>query len=279
MLEAVSSEALGYHRNMSRNDEDNLEVQRAWNANAAFWDARMADGNEFFNILIWPAVKSLLEPSPGQAILDVACGNGVTSRRLAEAGAQVTAIDFSESLIEFARKRSTADGIHYRLVDASDYEAVVALGRQSFDSVLCNMALMDMAAIEPLMRAVSECLRPAGRFVFSILHPCFNNPDVVLTGEREDRDGALTETYSVRVRRYSTPFTKQGIAIAGQPEPHPYFHRSLRTLLAAAFDAGLVLDGWNEPVFPPGYSDAGSPLGWSRISEIPPVLVARFKLR
>ena len=59
----------------------------------------MADGNEFFNVLIWPVVKSLLEPSPGQGVLDVACGNGVTSRRLAESGAQVTAIDFSESLI------------------------------------------------------------------------------------------------------------------------------------------------------------------------------------
>jgi 2-polyprenyl-3-methyl-5-hydroxy-6-metoxy-1,4-benzoquinol methylase len=81
------------------------------------------------------------------------------------AGAQVTAIDFSESLIDFARKRSTAEEIHYQWVDASDYEAVAALGQESFDSVLFNMVLMDMAAIEPLMRAVGECPRPAGRFV------------------------------------------------------------------------------------------------------------------
>jgi hypothetical protein len=123
------------------------------------------------------------------------------------------------------------------------------------------MALMDMAEIEPLMRAVGECLRPAGRFVFSILHPCFNNPDVVLTEEREDRDGALVDTYSVRIRRYFTSFTKRSVAIRGQSQPHLYFHRSLQTLLTAAFDAGLLLDGWNEPAFPSGYSGMASSPG------------------
>jgi 2-polyprenyl-3-methyl-5-hydroxy-6-metoxy-1,4-benzoquinol methylase len=263
---------------MSDIREDNLEVQRAWNTNAAFWDSRMADGNEFFNHLIWPAVESLLEPSPGQSILDIACGNGVTSRRLAKAGAVVTAIDFSGPLIEFARKRSPAEKIQYRVMDATDCEALTGLGRRSFDSALCNMAMMDMAEIEPMMRAVGECLRPDGRFVFSILHPCFNNPDVVLTEEREDRDGQLIDSYSVRVRRYATSFKKAGVAIDGQPQPQPYFHRSLETLLNAAFGAGLVLDGWNESVFPPGYSGAGPTLGWSRFSEIPPVLVARLRV-
>ena len=96
--EVAPSEVLRYHRNSSRVGEENLEVQRAWNANAAFWDARMADG------------KVSPRAFPGQAILDVACGNGVTSRRLAVDGAQVTAIDFSESLIDFARKAEHRGG-------------------------------------------------------------------------------------------------------------------------------------------------------------------------
>lgn len=38
----------------------------------------MADGNDFFNVLVWPAVEKLLQPAEGDRLLDVACGNGVT---------------------------------------------------------------------------------------------------------------------------------------------------------------------------------------------------------
>ena len=70
---------------MTQLESDNASVRNAWNHNAAFWDERMADGNDFFNVLLWPAVERLLVPSAGERLLDIACGNGVTSRRLANA--------------------------------------------------------------------------------------------------------------------------------------------------------------------------------------------------
>src|SRR6476620_4303949 len=71
--------------------DPNPFTRDAWEANAEIWDSRMGDeGNDFFNILCWPALASLLDPQPGQHILDIACGNGLTSRRLAGLGAQVT---------------------------------------------------------------------------------------------------------------------------------------------------------------------------------------------
>ena len=51
------------------------------------------------------------------------------------------------------------------------------------------------------MEALSSLLRPAGRFVFSVLHPCFNNPAIVQTGELQDRGGEVVTTYSVKVSR------------------------------------------------------------------------------
>ena len=69
--------------------EANERTQRAWNANAAFWDERMGEGNDFVNVLIWPATLRLLEPQPGQRILDIACGNGLhasTPGRIGRAG-------------------------------------------------------------------------------------------------------------------------------------------------------------------------------------------------
>ena len=41
---------------MLQSQEQNSHVQRAWYANAEFWDERMAEGNDFFNVLVWPAV-------------------------------------------------------------------------------------------------------------------------------------------------------------------------------------------------------------------------------
>jgi 2-polyprenyl-3-methyl-5-hydroxy-6-metoxy-1,4-benzoquinol methylase len=61
----------------------NAEARHAWNQNAAFWDARMGEGNDFVEVLIWPVSEMLLALHPGERVLDVACGNGLTSRRMA----------------------------------------------------------------------------------------------------------------------------------------------------------------------------------------------------
>ncbi len=262
-----------------RADDGNAQARRAWEANAGFWDERMSDGNDFFEELLWPAVERLLAPRPGQRLLDVACGNGVASRRLAGAGARVVAFDFAAALI--ARARARGGDVDYRVLDATDAGALATLGGQGedgFDGALCNMAIMDIAAVEPLFAGVAKLLAPGGAFVFSTMHPCFNNPSVVQIGELEDRDGDLVTTYAVKTSRYMTPFSRLGLAMHGQPEPHPYFHRPLGALLGAGFAAGFVLDGLEERAFPPEHAPATTPLSWSgRFHEIPPVLVARLR--
>ena len=265
---------------MSTIEDNNTRVQQAWNSNAAFWDQRMAEGNDFFNILLWPAVERLLQPTMGERLLDVACGNGLTSRRLALAQAQVTAFDFSEAMIDLARKkqRSGLPEIDYRVIDATDRQALLALGAGSFEGALCNMALMDMAEIDPLMSALASLLRPGGRFVFSVLHPCFNNPAAIQMGELEDRAGDFVTTYSVKIARYLTPFSQVGLAMHQQPVPHLYFHRPLGSLLAPALQAGLVLDAFEERAFPPESTGGVTPLSWNgHFSEIPAALVVRLR--
>lgn len=259
-------------------DAGNDRARAAWSANARFWDERMAEGNSFFHVLIWPAVERLLEPKPGDRILDVACGNGVTSRRLAEAGASVTAVDFAEEMISIAEKRAHGAEIDYRVIDATDAPALMALGAEAFDSALCSMALMDMAEITPLARALAVLLRPGGAFVFAITHPCFNNPSTVQMAELEDKDGAIETTYSVKISRYLTSYTRAGLAMHGQPLPHPYFHRSLESLLRPWLRAGLVLDDLEERTFPPESPQGTTPLSWGgAFSEIPPVLAVRLR--
>src|SRR5262249_44673877 len=149
-------------------NNQNTQAKDAWNRNAEFWNERMGEGNDFFNILLWPTVERLLAPQPGERLLDVACGNGLTSRRLATAKANVTAFDVSAAMIEIASAHPTQFNIDYRVIDATDHDALLELGPDAFDAALCNMALMDMAEIGPLMSALAILLKPGGRFVFSV---------------------------------------------------------------------------------------------------------------
>jgi 2-polyprenyl-3-methyl-5-hydroxy-6-metoxy-1,4-benzoquinol methylase len=260
--------------------EDNRAAREAWNANAAFWDKRMAEGNDFFQTLLWPAVERLIGPIAGRRVLDAACGNGVTSRRLATLGAQVTAFDFAEQMIAHARERSAAhnEKIDYRVLDAADEAAMLQLGEGAFDAALCNMALMDMADIGPLLRAVRRLLKPASAFVFSLCHPCFNHAGASPTAELIEREGKFKTQYAMKVCRYLTPEKVCGVAMVGQPQLHPYFQRPLGELLGQCFAAGFVLDGLEERSFPPNHPQGTFWLSWSgNFSEIPPALVARLR--
>jgi 2-polyprenyl-3-methyl-5-hydroxy-6-metoxy-1,4-benzoquinol methylase len=277
---------------------DPNEISReAWDANAEHWDARMGDeGNDFFNLLCWPVLASFLDapltssrgsaPSTerlkDQHILDIACGNGLTSRRLAALGAQVTAFDFSANLVEKARVRSAKYGeasqIAYHVLDATDEQALLSLGERSFDAAICNMALFDMPEIEPLFQALRKLLKPNGVFAFSLMHPAFNNSSVTLFAEEWD-NGQIQTRYGVKVTRYINQFLSEGLALRNQPKPQLYFHRPLKNYMNVAFQNGFVLDGFDERAFPPNHPQT-VPLGWGgKFSEIPPALIMRFRLK
>ena len=259
----------------------NDEIRQVWNKNAAFWDERMGDGNEFVELLVWPATERLLGLSPGERVLDIACGSGLSSRRLAAKGAKVVAFDFAEEMIARARARAHPhpEQIQYFVLDATDEAALLALGKGCFDAALCHMALFDMAELQPLMRALTKLLRSGGRFVFSILHPCFNSSQQALVAEMEETDEGIVRRHGVKVFGYLQSTVRRGQALHDQPHSHPFFHRSLQELFGVGFAAGLLLDGLEEPAFPANHPPGRDALSWgAHLCEIPPVLVARMRL-
>jgi 2-polyprenyl-3-methyl-5-hydroxy-6-metoxy-1,4-benzoquinol methylase len=257
--------------------------RQAWDANAEHWDARMGDdGNDFFNILCWPAIASFLDVQPDSRILDIACGNGLTSRRLAGLRARVTAFDFSENLIERAKARSAPLLAHisYQVLDATDEDQLLQKLHPAapFDAALSNMALFDMPEIDPLFKALRKLLKPNGIFVFSLMHPAFNNPSAALMAEEWD-EGEIHTRYAVKVSRYINQFLSEGLALRNQPRPQLYFHRPIKNYMNVAFQHGFVLDGFDERAFPSDHPQF-APLGWGgKFSEIPPVMIARFRLK
>lgn len=102
-------------------------------------------------------VLELLDPRPGERILDLGCGDGVLTAELAGRGCTVVGVDAGPDMVRSARAR----GVDARLVDGQD------LGFSAeFDAVFSNAALhwmkRDPAAV---VAGVARALRPGGRFV------------------------------------------------------------------------------------------------------------------
>lgn len=262
----------------------NNQTREAWNATAQVWDEKMGDeGNDFHRYLVRPAIEKLLQLKPEQKILDIGCGNGLTTRRLASLGAKMVGIDFASGMIDNARKRTNLNQknpelIEYQVLDATDETALLKLSENNFDAAVSAMALMDMAEIEPLFRALRKIICPGGCFIFAVMHPCFNSMHSSMAAELIENEKEFFTEYYVKVKGYLKPSQKRGLALQNQPQPHTYFHRPLHILLNTAFKFSFVLDGLEEPAFTEEISAQNNSINWKRFSEIPPVIVARLRI-
>lgn len=203
----------------------------AWEKNAEFWDNQMGDESNFFHCdIVRPNVEDFLQVKNTDFILDIACGNGNFSSRMAKQGAKVLAFDYSPKMIELAKNRrnDVLDKVEFIVSDACDYQQLLALKcEKPYTKAVSNMAIMDISEITPLFQAVFDLLEVGGIFVFATHHPCF-------TYENED---------------YFTSCINKGVAIEGQPVLQNYYHRSLSDILQVAFQVGFVLDGFTEVPF------------------------------
>lgn len=209
----------------------NEESLQAWEMNAKFWDEAMGDeSNEFHQVTVRPKVHELLNPSPNDRILDIACGNGNYAAFLAQQKIHVTAFDYSLKMIELAKKRQAKykEYIDFHVVDVTLEKSLMKLKEKGlYTKAVSNMAIMDMSDISVLFRCVNRLLIDDGVFVFATQHPCF----VTLT------------------KKYMTPHDYYGEAIAGQPVQHCYYHRSLQDIFQLCFQNGFVIDGFKESCF------------------------------
>lgn len=254
------------------------EVRSVWDDNAAFWDNHVGEeGNAFARTLVYPTAERLLDPQPGWRVLELACANGNFARRIAPQVGSVLATDVSPQLIALAQARTpeTIPNLTFRVLDAADPDGLAALADESFDAAVCNMAIMDMPAIGPMLAGLSAALKPGGRFVFTTMHPCFNSGAVTRMVEMSDEGGVMQTTYSVKSSHYHTPRHFLGVAAVGQPRPQYYFHRSFSDLFAPCFAHGFVIDALEEPVFTEGNPERA--LSLANFSELPPVLAVRLR--
>ncbi|MDQ2903095.1 MAG: methyltransferase domain-containing protein [Chloroflexota bacterium] len=125
--------------------------------------------------LLNPAIFALLGDVRGKRVLDAGCGQGYLARLLARKGALVTGIEPARTLYQYAdgRERTEKLGIAYIQADLSSPNALASV----FDYVVANMVLMDIPDHQAAMHHCIAALKPGGGLIFSILHPCFDEPE------------------------------------------------------------------------------------------------------
>ena len=101
-------------------------------------------------------VLELLAPLPGEHILDLGCGDGVLTEKIAAAGAVVVAVDAAPDMVAAARAR----GLDARVVAGQNLNF-----DGEFDAVFSNAALHWMRPPEAVLAGVLRALKPGGRFV------------------------------------------------------------------------------------------------------------------
>lgn len=154
--------------------EEDEKLRRQWDEGAESWTRFVRSGKNYYSeFMNRPAFLRVVGDASGKKLLDIGCGEGHLSRFFAENGAEVTAVDFSEALIEMASEedRERPLGINYIAADAAN---LGMLESESFDLVCCFMALMDIADYRGAIAEASRVLKPGGRFVIAITHPCFS---------------------------------------------------------------------------------------------------------
>jgi malonyl-CoA O-methyltransferase len=161
-------------------------------------------------------INPLLRVAPGQSVADIGCGTGRHALRLAALGARVTAVDYSEAMLQRARAKPGAEAVTFI---GHDLTMPLPLDAGSFDRVLCCLVLDHIPNLVGLFQELGRICRPRGFVIVSVVHPA-----MLLRGVQA---------------RFIDPAS--GCRVRLQSYPH-----QIADYVMAAVRAGLVLDHLSE---------------------------------
>jgi len=103
-----------------------------------------------------------------KSVLEIGCGTGKNTSFLAQIGAAVHAVDFSEGMIGKARQKVHAENVRFSMMDITQKWN---FANRAFDLIVCNLVLEHIAGLSSIFSEASRCLQDGGRFLVNELHP------------------------------------------------------------------------------------------------------------
>jgi trans-aconitate methyltransferase len=129
---------------------------------AQTWNAAAYAAHGRFVARLAGDVVALLNPQPGEHILDLGCGDGALTEELAQTGAIVTGVDASPAMIAAAQALSRTSSAPF---EVHPHSAEQLPYTSAFDTVFSNAALHWIRNAEAVLGSIRRALKPGGRFV------------------------------------------------------------------------------------------------------------------
>ncbi|KAE8361140.1 S-adenosyl-L-methionine-dependent methyltransferase [Aspergillus caelatus] len=270
----------------------------AWEDHARSWDTTMGDeGNDYFSVLELPALERMISEQQRNRAFDLATGNGLVARWLAQEGFSVVATDGARAMLEHAKARTATwyeNGrldkertISFELLDVTNKDQWAQfIGRSNllkdgFDVVVMNMGIMDIPDLEPLAVSLKSLLKQDGCFVATVLHPLFFTSGArrQITVHEDPVTGQRVIDRSILLSQYQNVAPARQLLFSNDSEHKPplSFHRSFQDLFAPFFRAGLILDALEEVNFDDTFREPSREYAARNFTEFPKILAFRLR--
>jgi SAM-dependent methyltransferase len=154
-------------------------IAENWDQKAQGWDSGIGTEGDYNRTTSSdPVLFSYLGDVSDKVVLDAGCGTGYLGIKIAKQGAkQVFSVDLSPKMVEITKKRieqsPVASKIDARVDSITELRTI---GDESVDLIVNNYVLMDTPFYQDAIQAFNRVLKPGGRAIIVILHPCFATP-------------------------------------------------------------------------------------------------------
>ncbi len=214
------------------------EDLKRWDEEAEIWTKNSETKRILAKTLVADALTQLKDDLSGKKVLDTGCGEGSYTKMIQNHGAEVTGLDGSPKMLEFAKKR--LPGVNFILADLL---ADLPIQDISFDTVVSINVLMSLESIEVFLQQANRILKPNGVLIVGVFHPALNHPTTRLynTWWRRLRGKpviGVSYSYFLHTDKRKDDFGEK---------PWPFYHRTIEEYSKSFGDNGFVIQKILEP--------------------------------
>ncbi len=209
----------------------------SWGKVANWYDKHLEEGGDTYHEkVVHPNLIRMLGEVKDKHVLDLACGQGIFSRILADKGAFIIGVDIGKELIAIAEKKNLAHKFKAHYFTTPSHDLFMVKG-ETQDVLVCVLAIQNIEKLSDTVKEIARVLKNNGRAFLVLNHPSFRNPTHTHWGydEHEDKQYRRVEEYmsESKIKIDMTPGSKSDKKFTVS------FHRPLQVYMKAFAKYGL----------------------------------------